>query len=465
MKLRDYQLEGVDQLRKAFRTHRSALYQLPTGGGKSPVAGYIAAALAKRGRKALILVHRRELVRQFAGTLKDVGLEDEFGIIAAGFAETPWARFQLATVQTLYRRDFSFDPRIVIVDEAHHMKAKTWETVIARYPNAKLIGLTATAGRLDGKPLGDHFQVLIQGPSIKELVAGGWIAPMRTLHVDQGLSVRGVRTLAGDYSKREMGERVTERTVVAAAWAYQRYTPGAQAIFFGINTHHSKNVAEKLRDCGVRAEHLESKTPMARRDRMMDEFKAGHVKVLCNCDLFSEGVDVPACEVILAGRPTKSVTLMLQQAGRASRPGPNKIATFIDLAQNVWRLGFPDEDRTWSLNGIKQGTPKNTGAPGRRIRCCGGCSHMYPARLPACPYCGQRHVLPLPREVEMELTDVKRSRLRKSRHKNRDVRMRIHKILVEGRGFKGIQELGRQLHYSPMWADRMAEYLKIKRNT
>ena len=463
MELRDYQKEGVNQLRKAFRSHQSALYQLPTGAGKSPIAGYIAAALAKRGRRVLILVHRRELVRQFSETLSDVGLAGQFGIIASGWAPTPWARFQLGTVQSAVRRQIThFDPRMVIVDEAHHMKAKSWETVVGQFPDAKLLGMTATPGRLDGKSLGDHFEVLIQGPSIQELVQAGWLAPMRVLQASQGLSIQGVKKLAGDYSKRELGERVTDRVVVAAAWAYQKFTPGTKAIFFGVNIPHSQSVAESLRSQGVRAEHLDAHTPVSHRDKIMEEFARGQVKVLCNCDLFSEGVDVPACETILAGRPTASVTLFLQQAGRAMRPEPGKTAALVDLAGNTWRLGLPDEERFWSLAGTNQGAPKDVVPPGRRIRCCGGCSGLYPSRSSECPHCGHPYVLPVPREVETDMIEAETRNRRKARHKSKAVRRRIYEVLRSGEGYTGLANLGRELGYSPLWACRMAENLKIK---
>ena len=176
--LRDYQSDLAQTLRVNFRRYRSICLQLPTGAGKTPIAGAIALGLSERGHGLLALEHRDELVDQFCRTLDTVGLSGRYGVIAAGRAPTPWARFQVASIQTLARRATpDLKPRYVVVDEAHHARAKTWAAVLDRFPDAKILGLTATPERLDGKPLGMHFEHLVCGPSIAWLVAHGWLAP------------------------------------------------------------------------------------------------------------------------------------------------------------------------------------------------------------------------------------------------------------------------------------------------
>ena len=457
----DYQLEDVSRLRQELRRVRAVVYQLPTGAGKTIVAGYIASRLAENGKQALVLVHRRELVRQFAKTLTQAGLGDQYGIIAAGCAETRWARFQIASVQSINRRETHWlKPNLVIVDEAHHVKAKTWENVLNRFPSTRVLGLTATPGRLDGKPLGDHFDALVQGPSIVELVERGHLAPMRVLRPVQGLSTAGVRTIAGDWNKKDLDERLTDQVIAAGAAAYRRYGAGKRAIFFAVNRRHSKAVVESLKKEGFRAEHIDAETDVRRRDLVLKEFGEGLIQVVSNVDLISEGTDVPECEVIMAARPTKSVTMYLQQAGRAMRPGKGKTALLLDLAGNSWDLGLPEENRHWDLDGTRQGTTVDKRPAAQRQRCCSECAEVYPSRLSACPSCGAEHVLPAPVEVETELSDAAPSE-RRPKISRRAMKTRIAAVMRRREGYRGLVRIGEDFGFKPGWARTLAAVLKV----
>ena len=168
--LRPYQQAAVDGLRDAIRQNGSVVFACPTGSGKSVVAGEIARLATEKGSRTLFLIHRRELVKQLRDTLNEFVPQAQPGIIAAGFPATPWSKLQIASVQSLARREYVHEPNLIIVDEAHHVRAKTWERVLGRWPNAKRIGLTATPMRLDGRGLGAHFESMIVGPTIPELV-------------------------------------------------------------------------------------------------------------------------------------------------------------------------------------------------------------------------------------------------------------------------------------------------------
>ena len=477
MELYDYQRRDVHRLRQAFASGtRSVVYQLPTGGGKTVVAGHIASGLARNGRRALVLVHRRELVRQFCDTLGKAGLAGEFGVIAAGRAETPWARFQVASVQSLARRAArpAHKPDFVIVDEAHHAKARTWEKVMARYPDSRVLGLTATPGRLDGKPLGDHFDRLVQGPSIAELVALKRLAPMRVYYNPHaGMSAEGVRKTAGDYSRKELGEKVTDKVVADAAAAYRAYAAGLRAVFFGVNVPHSRSVAAALAAAGVRAEHVDARTDPRRRDRAMAELAEGSVRVVCNVDLISEGFDCPACDAVLMGRPTQSVTLYLQQAGRAMRYREGKTALLLDLAGNVQRLGLPDEKRSWDLAGKAQGeTDGGRAAAGRRQKCCPSCACVFASRLDACPSCGEACVPARPIEVETELREARPGQAPSRRRRASRARLReeIARVMADARNpehpladpLEGLLGIAAERGYKDAWAYRMAEAIGVR---
>ena len=173
--LRPYQEEGIEQLRASYASgKRAPLYQLATGGGKTVCFGAITQLSAARGKRVLILVHRRELLKQASDKLTWAGVGH--GLIAAGFEPHPERLVQVASVQTLVRREIQ-EVDLIITDECHHVRAKTWKTLIESQPNARLLGVTATPIRLDGKGLGaEHggfFDDIVCGPSIRELTDSG----------------------------------------------------------------------------------------------------------------------------------------------------------------------------------------------------------------------------------------------------------------------------------------------------
>ena len=404
MSLRDYQLQAVDELRDAVNRHHSAVYMLPTGAGKTVVAGEISRLAAAKQTQTVLLVHRRELVRQAVDTLAEACPGLTIGVEAAGWPSIPWATLQVGMVQSISRRKFSINPGIVMVDEAHHARAATWEKVLQRWPKAMLIGLTATPQRLDGQGLDEFFNVMISGPTIPELVDMEFLAPTRTLTLPIALKLAGVRkTKHGEYRQSDLAERVTGSVVAKAADAYLRYAKGRKAIFFGIHIDHSKQVCAALRARGVRAEHVDGTDTMGRRDRVMLEFKAGDVDVVGNCDLISEGYDAPACDAILMGASTNSVTRYLQQAGRAMRYRPGKTALVLDLAGISHDLGLPDDVREWSLESgelDKRGKPNGIAPP----KVCMRCRTAYRSRQ--CPMCGYQAPAAGVEEVETELEEA-----------------------------------------------------------
>ena len=171
--VRPYQVAGVADVIAAMRRGvRSVVRVLPTGGGKTVEAGMLAQEV-KTGSRIGFLVHRRELVRQAWEVLSEVLAPEEVGVESAGWPRTPWARVWVGGVQSLARRLADIPaPDVLFIDEGHHVRAKTWETVLRAWPRARLILLTATPERLDGLGLGMWAQEMILGPSPLELVEG-----------------------------------------------------------------------------------------------------------------------------------------------------------------------------------------------------------------------------------------------------------------------------------------------------
>ncbi len=463
--LRPYQAEAVDKLRAAVTRSGSAVYCLPTGAGKTVVAAEVAKLAYEKGSRTMFLVHRRELVDQTLSTLAKACPGVFVGIEAAGRVATPWAHFQIGMVQSLLRRKHIPAADLLIVDEAHHARAKTWENVIGRWPKATRIGLTATPQRLDGKGLGEHFAEMVLGPSIRELVAQGHLSPTRTMTLPSGLDLEGVRTsrTSGDWLNKDLRERVTGKVVAKGADSYMRYAPGRQAIFFGITRDHSRRVCAELAARGVAAVHVDGDDPKPYRDRIMGQFRDGAVQVVGNCDLISEGFDAPACEVVIMGAPTKSVTRYLQMTGRAMRPQPGKTALILDLAGSAHELGLPDEDRVWTL---EDGEIRNTTSSVRRPRTCDSCHTTFYGQV--CPQCQAR--LPAqagPNEVDVKLVEARRrgkpagkpDRLRGEALKKA---IRVAKWSTDPVG--QIVRLGRAQGYRPMWARQLIRIWETQPN-
>ena len=374
MHLRPHQRDDVERIRIALPRSGSAVYVLGTGGGKTVVAAEVAKRVVDNGHVVLFLVHRRELVRQTLATLREACPELTIGVEAPGWPSIPWAPLQVGMIQSIRRRTLMFVPKLVIGDEFHHVKADTYEEVLARWPDAQLLGLTATPERLDGQGLRPPFVEMVQGPTMPELVADGYLAPTRTL--------------------RPVVE--TGHAIADPVAAYLRYTPGQRALFFGRHTQHSIEVCEGLRAAGYRAAHVDGTDSTARRDRIMREFLTGGLDVVGNCDLVSEGFDAPACEVVIMGRQTKSVTRYLQMAGRAMRPGEDKVATVLDCAGISHHLGLPDEVREWSLDAGEVVAPQGRE---RSPRACDKCWTVFYG--PKCPGC--QYVAPLSEVLSIEM--------------------------------------------------------------
>lgn len=469
--LRDYQTLAISEIYEALKQYRHVCYQLQTGGGKTVIAGEIIRRAHGRERRVLFLVHRRELIGQAIATFRKHLPNVQVGVEAAGWPQNPWAPIQIGMVQTIYRRQLNFAPNLIIIDECHHARAKTWSAVINRWPDAFRIGLTATPQRLDGRGLGATerlkdgtvmppiFRRLVQGPSLSELVELGWLAPVRVLAQPAGIDLTKLmlNSRGTDYRDRDLTEAVNAKVVASAADAYDRHAAGRSAIFFGIDRRHSRMVAEALRDLGYRAEHVDGEDHASRRDRIMDGLRTGQIDVVCNCQLISEGFDAPGCDTVILGRPTKSVPMYLQQVGRCLRPGEDKQALILDLGGSVHELGLPTDRRTWTL------ADGNTRPPyqGPLIKTCRNCRTVF--RAPPCPHCGWAPGTAQLHEVAVDLEEIKQVKRRSDRGKRAgrghlsraELRRRLAIAFESPDPRKSLGELQREQGYHPKFVDRM----------
>ena len=418
------------------------------------MASLISNLVVQKGGQVMFVVHRRELVRQAYDTFKAAVPGAVIGIEAAGWPSSPWAPVQIGMVQSMVRRDYiaRMKPSLIFWDEAHHVRASTWEKVMQWWPDIPRIGLTATPERLDGKGLGQSFATMVEGPNIETLVADGYLAPCRTLTVPVDLDTEGLKTnRRGEYAGEAISSRITDQVIVDAADAYTRYAIGKRAIFFGENRDHSRRVVSHLQGMGVNAAHVDGEDHPSRRDRIMQEFRDGTIMVVGNCDLISEGFDAPSCEVVMLGKKTGSITRYLQQAGRAMRPGPGKEALILDLAGISHNLGLPDEPREWSLEDGEIRPPKEKKSTPHQCELCR--TMHYGSR---CPHCQHQQPLAEVEESKVDLVEATgRPRAGKVKGRRSDLWRDVHMAFGSPDPRLALEQIAQRRGYKPGWVNHI----------
>ena len=296
--LRPYQQHLLEQL--AAAPNKRILIVCPTGAGKTVVA---AALMASSSRRALMIAHRREIVNQTSAKLTAFGVHH--GVIQAGDDDRlrPMAAVQVASIQTLHARAIrSATMRmpladIVVIDEAHHSCAMTYQTVLATYPDATVLGLTATPCRADGRGLGSIFDTIIEAPQVPDLIEQGYLVPtLCYAPVDPDL--RGVKTQAGDYAVEQLERRMnTDQLVGDIVSHWYRLGQNRPTVVFAVGVAHSIHLRDEFLKSGVKAEHIDGDTPKDERNAILQRLAAGETTVVTNCMVLTEGWDCPEADM------------------------------------------------------------------------------------------------------------------------------------------------------------------------
>jgi superfamily II DNA or RNA helicase len=275
------------------------------------------------------------------------------GLIKAGQAGDPTRYVQIASVQTLARRKTAMSPDLIIVDEAHHAVAKSYMGLFERCPSSAVLGVTATPWRAGKGGFGPFFRKLLLGPSTPELIADGYLVRPRVFNRPLGDALDSVGVRAGDYDESQLASVMDNARIHGDLVAsYERYGGGRQMIVFAVNVEHSMHIRDRYIQAGYEAVHLDGTSPDSERQFEVERFRSGKTRILCNCNLFTEGFDVPDVGVVQLVRPTKSLALYIQSVGRAMRASEGKQDCIIlDHADNVVEHGLPHELREWTLSG------------------------------------------------------------------------------------------------------------------
>jgi len=385
--------------------------------------------------------------------LRDIGTYH--GIIAPG--HTPTAdKIQIASIDTLIRRlDRVHKPNIIIYDEAHHViRSNKWGRVAEYWPDVPILGVTATPVRTSGQGLGlasgGFFDKLIVGPQILELTPE-FIVPYKLYAPDLEIDLVGIPTRGGDWAREHLAKRVDHKKIYGSVPGhYKKICYGIPAIAFCVSVKHAEHVAEVFNEAGIPAAAVSGNTPDNRRTYLFDALARGRIMILCSCDLVSEGFDVPVCGCAICLRHTQSLTLCLQQWGRASRPYPGKkYAYILDHVGNYTRHGMPDAVRSWTLEGSRHARVSLEDEARLVVRTCPVCFNVhYPA--PVCPECGYNYIngQALPKVDETtKLREIETARIQENmRKKDRQYERAQCKSLAE------LEEFAERHGYKKAWA-------------
>lgn len=385
----DYQLEGINEIRRAFaRGHRRVLYQLATGGGKTAVFGFIARAVAERRKNTWVIAHRDNLVRQASRSLGDLGVSH--GIISRTTAFQPYPT-QVCSVQTLVRRfdKIPMEPYLIVIDEAHHCAGKnTWTAVLDQYPNAIVLGVTATPERLDGTGLNSVFDCMIQGPPMRELIDRGKIVPLQIYEPVQ-ISGDKLKRVAGDVSKKASGELMEKGHVIGQAVdKYKKICYGARTLVFCPTISVAVKIVEQFQASNIPSAVIHGKMGAEEQWNLIQSLAQKRILILATVDVVSEGTDIPAVEAGIMMRHTDSLVVYMQQAGRIMRTMEGKqFGYLLDMVGNVDKHLPPEVDREWTLEGHKNKS-KGKSEPSLKLYRCAKCFLKYMPHLDKCPKCG-----------------------------------------------------------------------------
>jgi len=364
--LRPYQLDADARTREALKRLRAVgkrpavLVVMPTGGGKTVLfAEGIIARAVKKSSSAWVVVPKNQLVKQTSRKLDSIGIPH--GIIQADSWRTNYAApVQVCSIWTLVRRLDNLAhnrPHVVVWDEAHHIaEGNSYAKVLDWLgPSVVSVGYTATPCRLDGKGLGSAFEEMIVATDIADLTAQGFLVPARVFVAAKGPDLDGVRKCGGDFNQKQLGERMgTSRILGDIVVEWSKHGEGRRTVCFAVNVDHSQQIVAAFKTAGIPAAHIDADTPDADRDRLIAALDAAEIKVLSSVGVFTEGFDLPSVGAVIMARPTASLSLYLQMAGRGVRPAKG-IATagedciFLDHAGNTVRHGFITDPRDWSL--------------------------------------------------------------------------------------------------------------------
>lgn len=365
-KMRPYQVQGYNSIFHEWDLHDILMFVLATGGGKTFTFTEVIRWFVDNGKRVTLIAHREELITQAWQTLYNAGIHA--GIIMGDQPMAPHLLCQVCSIQTLRNRRNIPPPDLIVVDEAHHVQDdNTYGTYLGKYPNAKVLMVTATPYRLSGKGfldvVKDKTTRLIVNCTLPQLIEEGWLVPIRYL-VASIPDMTAVKLVKGEYNQDETAKVMKTAPLVKS---YMEHVPGKQGLYFGVNVAHSQEIAADFNAAGIPAVHIDANTPKDVRKRYLQEYRERRIMVVSNVDIFCEGTDFPGCDFVADCAPTKSLSKKRQRDGRVTRALPGIVdiydtaaerkaaiaaslkphGTILDHSGNWRDHGFPDDIVDW----------------------------------------------------------------------------------------------------------------------
>lgn len=425
MQLRDYQTNIVNKVKKSWiEGYKYPCIVAPCGAGKTLITAHMARLATHNKKRVMFIVHRKELCEQTEKTFSNYGVD--------------MAYCTVNMIQTLVNKVESVEkPDLIIVDENHHAKASSYKKIFDKFKETYRIGVTATPVRLDGSGFKDVNDTLIEEVSAKWLIENKYLSPAR-LYSAPMIDLKKVNAIKGDYDMGQCEELLDNSTIYGDVIKHWREkAEGKRTIVYCVSVKHSKTTAEMFKNDGIVAAHIDGATPKTEREKIIEGYRSGHITVICNCDILSEGFDVPDCECVILLRPTQSLTIFIQQSMRCMRFKENKEAIILDHVANVFRFGLPWKDRKWTLEGKKKKDKKKL--KGEDENTCWTCEKCFfswdKSEGRICPDCGQE--IPLSeRDIKiLEATNLIEITENMFKHSRKEKREELKRIQAE-KGYK-----------------------------
>lgn len=367
------QQELVDKARESMaKGNKHLLIQSPAGSGKSIIIADMVKSSTDKGNHVLFIVHRQELVKQIEENFKFNDVNPNY-----------------LTVMTVGRVANRLDqlptPDLIVTDETHHARAKTYKKIYDYFSNAYRIGFTATPWRMSGKGFKDIYDDLVEGKQVQWLIDHDRLSDYKMYSIDLSDSDKLKQNHNADFTKKSMDEALGKSIFGDVVKHYKKLALGRKTILYAHSIEASQQFANSFNSKGISAVHCDGKTPKTERERIMTDFKEGKVQVLCNVDLISEGFNVPDCSCVIMARPTTSLVLYIQQSMRCMRYQEGKEAIIIDHVGNHIRHGTPRMNREWTL---KDREKKKSNKGGKlSTKECPNCFAVVSATNQTCPLC------------------------------------------------------------------------------
>lgn len=363
--LRDYQQLAKEEIFGKWNRVDNILYQMPTGTGKTRLFTSIIRDINVWGLRhnisyrILIIAHRSELIEQSSRSLDKYRIKH--GVLAGTMKDKRdlTQAIQVASIQTITHpsnrcliEELKFD--FIIIDEAHHAVANSYQKLWEFCPDSKKLGVTATPWRMNNSGFAKIFDAYIPSMSIKEFIQKGWLAAYQYYSIPNDSEIiRSIESICefdieGDYKSSALVEVFDTSKIRAQLYdSYKKNALGKKGIIYSISREHSEHICAQYRNHNVKIENIDSKTPAKQRESVINAFKDGDIDIIVNVDIFSEGFDCPDIEFIQLARPTKSLVKYIQQVGRGLRKNGDKRCIILDNVGMYSRFGLPDEDRDW----------------------------------------------------------------------------------------------------------------------